>query len=301
MVDPKFSGLVPPSAQVGTVHKEFVPTGQTVNFGFYCKVLRKLHEKVRRHRPQLWREQTWLLHHDNAPSHTAVLTHQFLAKNKTALIPHPSYSPDLAPCDFFLFPKMKLKLTGRRFDTIEEIQAETQKVLDTLDRKGLPGSVPKMEETVGPVSTCERELLRGWWQPIGLMASFMIFTALVRKILDQPSYQYYVIKSGYDENRLTKPVFTFAAVLLWFIDKILFNIWRSLSFSFGFRPLFLLADYILPRFVYVIITLENAALETPNKVAILVTDAPAKRAPTVCPLGKSDKSPILQYFHTNSY
>jgi len=56
---------------------------------------------------------------------------------------------------------MKLKLTGRRFDTIEEIQAETQKVLDTLDRKGLPGSVPKMEETVGPVSTCERELLRG--------------------------------------------------------------------------------------------------------------------------------------------
>jgi hypothetical protein len=67
---------------------------------------------------------------------------------------------DLAPCDFFLFPKMKLKLKGRRFDTIEEIQAETQKVLD-IDRKGLPGSVPKMEETVGPVSTFGRELLRG--------------------------------------------------------------------------------------------------------------------------------------------
>jgi hypothetical protein len=39
---------------------------------------------------------------------------------------------DLAPCDFFLFPTVKLKLQGRRFDTIEEIQAETQKVLDTL-------------------------------------------------------------------------------------------------------------------------------------------------------------------------
>jgi hypothetical protein len=35
-------------------------------------------------------------------------------------------TPDLAPCDFFLFPKMKLKLKGRRFDTIEEIQAESQ-------------------------------------------------------------------------------------------------------------------------------------------------------------------------------
>jgi hypothetical protein len=54
----------------------------------------------------------------------------------------------LAPCDFFLFPKIELKLKGRRFDTIEEIQAKSQRVLDT-DRKGLPGSVPKMEETVG--------------------------------------------------------------------------------------------------------------------------------------------------------
>jgi hypothetical protein len=77
-----------------------------------------------------------------------------------AVIPHPPYSPDLAPCDFFPFPKMKLKLKGHRFDTIEEIQPDSQRVLDT-DRKGLTGSVPKMEETVGPVSTCGRELLRG--------------------------------------------------------------------------------------------------------------------------------------------
>jgi len=56
-------------------------------------------------------------------------------KNKVTVIPHPPYSPDLAPCDFFLFPKMKLKLKGRRFNTTEEIQAETQKVLDTLTEK----------------------------------------------------------------------------------------------------------------------------------------------------------------------
>jgi len=54
---------------------------------------------------------------------------------------------------------MKLKLKGRRFDTIEEIQAESQRILDT-DRKGLPGSVRNMEETVRPVPTCGRELLR---------------------------------------------------------------------------------------------------------------------------------------------
>jgi hypothetical protein len=52
-----------------------------------------------------------------------------------AVIPHPPYSPDLATCDFFLFPKMKLKLKGNQFDTTEEIQGEMQRVLDTLTEK----------------------------------------------------------------------------------------------------------------------------------------------------------------------
>jgi hypothetical protein len=42
---------------------------------------------------------------------------------------------DLAPCNFFLFPKMQLKLKQRRFDTTEEIQAKSQRVLDTLTKK----------------------------------------------------------------------------------------------------------------------------------------------------------------------
>jgi hypothetical protein len=52
-----------------------------------------------------------------------------------AVITHPPYSPDLAPCDFFLFPKMKLKLKGSLFDTTEKIQAESHSVLDTLTEK----------------------------------------------------------------------------------------------------------------------------------------------------------------------
>jgi hypothetical protein len=52
-----------------------------------------------------------------------------------AAIPHPPYSPDLVPCDFFLLSKMNLKLKGRRFDTIKEIQAESQRVLNTLTEK----------------------------------------------------------------------------------------------------------------------------------------------------------------------
>jgi hypothetical protein len=76
---------------------------------------------------------------------TSVLTHQFLAKHIMAVIPHPPYSPDLAPCDIFLFPKMKLKLKGHRLDTIDEIRAVSRRVLDT-DRKRLPASGSKNRE-----------------------------------------------------------------------------------------------------------------------------------------------------------
>jgi transposase len=106
------------------VHKEFVPPGQIVNGNFYCDVLRQLRENVQRKRPVKWQNNSWALHHDNAPAHTSLLVQQFLTSTKTTVIPHPLYSPDLAPCDFFIFPKMKLKLKGRRFESIEEIQAE---------------------------------------------------------------------------------------------------------------------------------------------------------------------------------
>jgi hypothetical protein len=76
-----------------------------------------------------------MLHHDNAPSHNSVVTRQFLAKYKIAVISHPPYSPDLSPCNFFLFPKKKLKLKGRRVDTIEKLKAISQRVLDTLTEK----------------------------------------------------------------------------------------------------------------------------------------------------------------------
>jgi hypothetical protein len=57
---------------------------------------------------------------------------QFLTSTKTTVIPHPSYSPDLAPCDIFLFPKTKLKLKGRRFESIEEFQAKSQDTMKML-------------------------------------------------------------------------------------------------------------------------------------------------------------------------
>jgi hypothetical protein len=66
-----------------------------------------------------------------------------------SVIPHPPYSPDLAPCDFFLFPKIKLKLKGRRIDTIEEIQAESPIVLDTVTEKDFQISFQAWRKRLG--------------------------------------------------------------------------------------------------------------------------------------------------------
>ena len=55
-----------------------------------------------------------------------------MTDNNMTVVPHPPYSPDLAPSDFFLFPKLKMKLNGLRFQTLEEIHTESQAVLNTL-------------------------------------------------------------------------------------------------------------------------------------------------------------------------
>ena len=63
-----------------------------------------------------------MLHHDNAPCHTAISVIEFLAKKGIPVVPQPPYSPDLSPCDFFLFPKLKFYLRGRHFGTLENIE-----------------------------------------------------------------------------------------------------------------------------------------------------------------------------------
>jgi hypothetical protein len=88
----------------GVIHHEFVPQGQTVNATFYVEVLKHLREHVRCVRLELWAEKNWILHHDNAPPHSMLIVYEFFAKNDMITTNHPSYSPNLAPCDFLFVP-----------------------------------------------------------------------------------------------------------------------------------------------------------------------------------------------------
>jgi hypothetical protein len=66
----------------GTVHREFVPPGQTVNQKFYLQVLERLRQQVCHVRPELFPNK-WILHHDNAPSHTELSVKEFWARNQS--------------------------------------------------------------------------------------------------------------------------------------------------------------------------------------------------------------------------
>jgi len=71
---------------------------ETVNHAFYKDVLERLPKRVQRVRRDT--ADCWVLHHDNAPAHTALSIREYLPKKKIPVFPHPPYSPDLAPCDF---------------------------------------------------------------------------------------------------------------------------------------------------------------------------------------------------------
>ena len=90
-------------ATVCLLHYESVPTGQTVNQVYYLEVVKRLREKVRRKRPELFANNSWILHHDNTPAHTALSVRGFLSTKQITVLEHPAYSPDLAPNYFFFY------------------------------------------------------------------------------------------------------------------------------------------------------------------------------------------------------
>ena len=79
----------------------------------------------------------WHFQQDNAPVHNSILV-----KIGIKTVPQPPYSPDLAPCDFCLFPK----LIGCRYETIEEMKAAVTKVIDTLTQEDFHGAFQKVLE-----------------------------------------------------------------------------------------------------------------------------------------------------------
>lgn len=106
----------------GLILVDYLPKGSTINSQYFCKLVNddlRQHLKNRR-RGKLSMKP--ILQMDNATPHTAAVTKDLLAKLGWDVLPHPPYSPDLAPSDFHLFPRLKEPLRGKRFHSLDEMK-----------------------------------------------------------------------------------------------------------------------------------------------------------------------------------
>ncbi len=87
----------------------------------------------------------WHFHQDNALVHNSILLTDYLTKMVIKTVLQPPYSPDVGPCDFWLFPKLR----GCRYETIEEMKEAVSKVIDTLTQEDFDGAFEKCIATRG--------------------------------------------------------------------------------------------------------------------------------------------------------
>ena len=103
-------------------------------------VLRDFRKRFCRKRPALIKSGQWHFHQDNAPVHNSILVTDYLTKMGNKTVPQPRYSPDLAPCDFCLFPKLR----GCRYETLEEMKGAVTKVINTLTQEDFHGALKNL-------------------------------------------------------------------------------------------------------------------------------------------------------------
>ena len=124
----------------GMIYMHCVPTGQTVNKEYYVEVLWEFRKRFRRKRPAFFNLGQWHFPQDNAPVHNSILVTVYMTKMGIKTVPHPPYSPDLAPCDIWLFPKLR----GFRYETIEVMKEAVTRVIDTLTQEDFHGAFQKL-------------------------------------------------------------------------------------------------------------------------------------------------------------
>ena len=105
----------------------------------------------------LFKSGQWLFYQDSAPVHNSILVKDYLTKIGIKTFPRRTYSPDLAPCDFWLFPKLK----GCRYETIEELKEAVTKVIDTLTQKVFHSAFQKLLDQFNKCITAGGDYLEG--------------------------------------------------------------------------------------------------------------------------------------------
>ena len=104
-------------------HHKYTLPGQKVNKEYYLHV-HQLRDAIWWKQTQGWATGDWQFHHNNTPTHASHSTQSFLKKHQITQVTRTPYNLELVPCDFWLFPKLKSPLKGKRFHTINDGAAD---------------------------------------------------------------------------------------------------------------------------------------------------------------------------------
>jgi [histone H3]-lysine36 N-dimethyltransferase SETMAR len=109
----------------GILFVDFLTERKTINAEYYSNLLKSQVKQAIRNKRRKDQKRVLFLH-DNARPHTAKLTVHTLQELNWEVLPHPPYSPDLAPSDYYLFGPLKEHLSGQKFKNNEEVIAAAQ-------------------------------------------------------------------------------------------------------------------------------------------------------------------------------
>ena len=109
----------------GVILTDYLEEGRTITGAYYCTLLKKLRGALKEKRRGKLKNGVLPLA-DNAPAHSSQVATDEATRCCYEILPHPPYSPDLAPSDFVLFPEMKNPLRGRRFDDRDDVIEEVE-------------------------------------------------------------------------------------------------------------------------------------------------------------------------------
>jgi len=126
----------------GVIYIDYLEKGKMVTELYYAELLGRFDAELQNKRPHLVKKKVLFY---NAPAHASAVAMAKLVELHYVLLPHPPYSPDFAPCEFFLFPNLKKSLVGQKFESNEEVIAGTEAYFADLEKTYFSVGLKKLE------------------------------------------------------------------------------------------------------------------------------------------------------------
>ena len=158
----------------GVVALAILPEKSTINARYYTNTVLPEVVRNRAETARTWSGSRLLLHHDNAAPQTAAKTVLYMEEQGVQLLPHPPYFPDLTPCGFWLFPKVKKTISGRPFSRIEDLARAFFSELQTIPTSEYAGCFQSWMMRMQWCIDCDGEYFEGMWPLIFQLCNFSL-------------------------------------------------------------------------------------------------------------------------------